>query len=90
MVLRFLMAGASSGIATRQLMLQEAITAVTTAQTEANRQVRYLSLGVAPVAPSEPTYPRKFESTLLAFVVFLGIYILVSLTISILREQISV
>ena len=82
--------GAELRLATRQLMLQEAITAVTTAQTEANRQVRYLSLGVAPVAPSEPTYPRKFESTLLAFVVFLGIYILVSLTISILREQISV
>lgn len=77
-------------LATRQLMLQEAITAVTTAQTEANRQVRYLSLGVAPVAPSEPTYPREFESTLLAFVIFAGIYILVSLTISILREQISV
>ena len=82
--------GAELRLATRQLMLQEAITAVTTAQTEANRQVRYLSLGVAPVAPSEPSYPRKFESTLLAFVIFAGIYILASLTISILREQISV
>ncbi|MEM7614328.1 MAG: capsule biosynthesis protein [Pseudomonadota bacterium] len=77
-------------LATSQLILQESIAAVTTARTEANRQVRYLSMGVAPIAPQEPTYPRKVENTLLAFVVFLGIYIMASLTVSILREQVSV
>jgi len=45
---------------------------------------------VIPIAPDVPTYPRKLENTLLAFVVFMGIYILISLTVSILREQISV
>ncbi|MEM9640684.1 MAG: capsule biosynthesis protein [Pseudomonadota bacterium] len=77
-------------LATSQLILQESIAAVTNARTEATRQVRYLSMGVSPIAPLEPTYPRKVENTLLAFVVFMGIYIMASLTVSILREQVSV
>lgn len=59
-----------------------------TARLEANRQVRYLSIGVSPIAPDEPTYPRAFENTLLAFLIFSGIYLMVSLTASILREQV--
>jgi capsular polysaccharide transport system permease protein len=51
--------------------------------------VRYLSTGVRPVAPDEPTYPRAFENTLLAFLIFSGIYLMLSLTASILREQVS-
>ena len=46
-------------------------------------------MGVRPVAPDEPTYPRKFENTLLAFLIFSGIYLMLSLTASILREQVS-
>ena len=59
------------------------------ARLEANRQVRYLTISVQPVASQEPAYPRAFENTLLAFLVFGGIYLLFSLTASILREQIS-
>ena len=81
---------AESELATRQLILQEAISAMELARLEVNRQTRYLSLGVAPVAPSEPTYPRKLEGTALAFIIFGALYLLVSLTISILREQVSV
>lgn len=81
---------AEGDLATRQLIVAEAVSAMEMARLEANRQVRYLSLAVAPVAPAEATYPRKVESTLLAFFVFGGIYILVSLTLSILREQVSV
>ena len=58
------------------------------ARLEVNRQVRYLSVGVNPVAPDEPTYPRAFENTILAFLIFAGIYLMVSLTASILREQV--
>ena len=81
---------AETELATRQLILQESIGAVEAARLEVNRQTRYLSLGVAPVAPVEATYPRKVEGTALAFVVFFAIYILLSLTVSILREQVSV
>jgi len=70
--------------------MQESLQQLESARVEASRQVLYLSLGVAPVAPDEATYPRKFENTLLAFVIFGGIYILISLTVSILREQLSV
>lgn len=58
------------------------------ARLEANRQVRYLSVAVSPVAPDEPTYPKAFENTLLAFLIFSGVYLMVSLTSSILREQV--
>ncbi len=50
------------------------------------------SLDVEPVAPDEATYPRALENTILAFLVFLvfaGIYLMISLTASILREQVT-
>lgn len=74
---------------TELLMLQTAQTQMEAAQIEANRQVRYLSLGVEPVAPDEATYPRAFENTALAFLIFAGIYLMISLTASILREQVT-
>lgn len=80
---------AEAELATRQLMLSQTLQQLETARIEANRQVRYLSMGVSPVAPDEPTYPRSFENTLLAFLVFSGIYMMLSLTASILREQVS-
>ncbi len=79
---------AEADLSTRQLMLSQALQQLETARIEANRQVRYLSLGVSPVPPDEPTYPRAFENTLLAFLIFGGIYLMASLTASILREQI--
>lgn len=80
---------AEADLANRQLLLQQALQQLETARIEANRQVRYLSLGVSPVAPDEPTYPRAFENTLLALFIFGGIYLMISLTVSILREQVS-
>ncbi|MEM6825429.1 MAG: capsule biosynthesis protein, partial [Pseudomonadota bacterium] len=74
---------------TRTQMMLEALQALESARTEANRQVRYLSLGVNPVPPDEATYPRAFENTLLAALIFAGIYLMISLTASILREQVS-
>jgi len=80
---------AEADLVNRQLLLQQALQQLETAQIEANRQVRYLSLSVSPVAPDDPTYPRKFENTLLAMLIFGGIYLMVSMTASILREQVS-
>ena len=69
--------------------VQAALATVNSAVIEAGRQVRYLSISVAPIAPDEATYPRSFENTLLAFLIFSGIYLMISLTASILREQVS-
>lgn len=71
------------------LQFQAANAQLDAARIEANRQVRYLSLGVEPVAPDEAAYPRAFENTVLAFLIFAGIYLMISLTASILREQVS-
>jgi capsular polysaccharide transport system permease protein len=81
---------AETEVTTRQFLLQQAVTQMETARIEANRQVRYLAMGVTPVAPDAATLPRKFESTALSLVVFAGLYLLASLTVSILREQVSV
>ena len=80
---------AESDLATRQELLAAAAAQMETARIEANKQVRYLSLSVAPVPPDEPTYPRAFQNTLVAFLIFSGIYLMLSLTSSILREQVS-
>jgi capsular polysaccharide transport system permease protein len=74
---------------TRTMMMQEALQQLEAARIEANRQVRYLSTGVNPIPPDEATYPRALENTALAFLVFSGIYLMMSLTASILREQVS-
>lgn len=70
-------------------MVQQALAMRESARQEADRQVRYLSMGVEPVAPDEPTYPRAFENTLVSLLIFAGIYLMISLTVSILREQVS-
>jgi capsular polysaccharide transport system permease protein len=80
---------AQADLATRDLMLQSALQQMEQARVEAGRQVRYLTVAVEPVAAEEPSYPRAFENTILAFLIFAGIYLMVSLTASILREQIS-
>ncbi len=80
---------AQADVQTRQLMLAQAIQSMETARAEANRQTRYLSLSVKPILPDEATYPRAFESTLVAMLIFAGIYLMISMTAAILREQIS-
>ncbi len=80
---------AQADLLTRDMMLQSALQAVESTRMEANRQVRYLTISVEPVASEESSYPRSFENTLLAFMVFGGIYLLISITASILREQVS-
>lgn len=69
--------------------LQLAQTGLDQARTNAGRQVRYLTVAVRPVPSEEPSYPRKFENTILAFLIFGGIYLMLSLTASILREQVT-
>ena len=58
-------------------------------RSEANRQVRYLSLAVSPIPPDEAAYPRAFENTLVAMLILLGIYLMISMTAAILRDQVS-
>ncbi|TMV09777.1 capsule biosynthesis protein [Ruegeria sediminis] len=80
---------AQADLVTRDMMLQTALQQMENTRMEANRQVRYLTVSVNPVPSQEPSYPRKFENTILAFLLFAGIYLLISLTASVLREQVS-
>ncbi|SIT80061.1 capsule biosynthesis protein [Pontibaca methylaminivorans] len=80
---------AQADLAARDMVLQSALQQVEQTRMEANRQVRYLTTSVRPVPSEDPTYPRKFEGTILAFLIFAGIYLMISLTASILREQVT-
>ncbi|KNG94681.1 capsule biosynthesis protein [Pseudaestuariivita atlantica] len=80
---------AQADLATRDLMLQSALETMEQTRRDALSQARYLTTSVVPVASEDPTYPRKFENTVLAFLIFSGIYLMMSLTASILREQVS-
>ncbi|WP_121067834.1 capsule biosynthesis protein [Chachezhania antarctica] len=80
---------AQADLATRDMMMQSALQQVEQTRMEANRQVRYLTISVQPIPSEEPSSPRKFENTVLAFLIFGGIYLMISLTASILREQVS-
>ena len=73
----------------RQQLVATALQNLEAARVEATRQTRYISMGVSPVTPDKATYPRSFEKTLLAIVIFAGIYLMLSLTVSILREQVT-
>lgn len=80
---------AQADLETRQIMLQQSLQQVETARIEANKQVRYLALPVRPVAADEPTYPRVFENTMIALLIFAGLYLMASLTAAILKEQVA-
>ncbi|MCR8549362.1 capsule biosynthesis protein [Salipiger sp. P9] len=80
---------AEADLSTRDLMLQTALERLEQARRDADSQARYLTTSVVPVASEDPSYPRKFENTILAFLIFSGIYLMISLTASILREQVS-
>ncbi|MCT4556612.1 MAG: capsule biosynthesis protein [Pelagimonas sp.] len=80
---------AEADLATRDMMLQTALERLEQARRDADSQARYLTTSVEPVASQDPSYPRSFENTILAFLIFGGIYLMISLTASILREQVS-
>ncbi|MBZ0124279.1 MAG: capsule biosynthesis protein [Roseovarius sp.] len=80
---------AQADLATADMILQSALETKRQSEIEANKQVRYLTVSVHPVASQDPSYPRSFENTAVAFLIFAGIYLMISLTASILREQVS-
>ena len=80
---------AQADVQTRQMILAQAVQSVELARVEAGRQVRYLSVSVSPTPPDEAAYPKAFENTMVTLLILLGIYLMVSMTAAILREQVS-
>lgn len=80
---------AQSDLAAADLRMQTALEQMEQTRAEASRQVRYLTTPVIPIVAESASYPKVFEDTLLAFLIFSGVYLLVSLTASILREQVT-
>ena len=80
---------AQGDLQTRDMMLQRSLENLIQTQREAGSQVRYLTTSVSPVEAQDPSYPKKFENAILAALIFSGIYLMLSLKASILREQVS-
>jgi capsular polysaccharide transport system permease protein len=80
---------AQANVQTRQMMLASTLQQLETARIEANRQVRYLAVTQQPISQDEATYPRAFENTVVAMLIFAGIYLMIAMTAAILREQVA-
>ncbi|WP_229804377.1 capsule biosynthesis protein [Neogemmobacter tilapiae] len=80
---------AEAEVRRRELLVTQAVESMETARVEANRQTRYLSVSVHPIQPDAAAYPRAFENTLVALLIFAGIYLMLAMTVDILREQVS-
>jgi capsular polysaccharide transport system permease protein len=80
---------AQTDIQTRTLLVQAALESMETARGEANQQTKYLNISVNPVAADAAAYPRAFENTAVTLLVLLGIYLMITMTIAILREQMT-
>ncbi len=80
---------AQTQLVLRQELLAASLVQLETARVEANRQTRYLSMAVSPFKSDEASYPKAFESTLLSALLFAGLFLMVSLTASILKEQLT-
>ena len=76
-------------LALRQELLADAFGGLEAARLEAKSRSVYLNRSVDPVVADDKSYPKVFENTLLAFLIFGGIYLLISITYSILREQMT-
>ncbi len=59
------------------------------AEAQARSQRQFITPTLPPTATYEPIYPKKFMSTISAFMVFFALYILISITIEVIREQVS-
>jgi len=71
-------------------LFSAAIQAREAARLDAQRQHRYLAVVVEPSLPDQANYPKKYQLVALTFLVLLGLYIMVSLTVSLIREQASI
>ena len=80
---------AQADVETRRLLLAQSLQATEMARTAANRQSRYLSISVNPIAADEAAYPRAFENTLVVLLIFAGVYLMLSMTAAVLREQVA-
>ncbi len=67
-----------------------AVSGMEQARVQALSQTKYLAVTVRPSTPDEATHPLRYENTGLSFFIFLGAYVLISLTLATLREQISI
>ncbi|MEO1563493.1 MAG: capsule biosynthesis protein [Pseudomonadota bacterium] len=83
------LASAETEVALRQSIVAAAFSGLEAARLEARSRSVYLNRAVDPVIADDATYPKVFENTLLAFLIFGGIYLLISITYAILREQMT-
>ncbi|MDA7551655.1 capsule biosynthesis protein [Rhodobacteraceae bacterium] len=76
-------------VATRDMMFQSSLEHLRATESDATSQSRYLTLAVEPVSAESASHPHAFEDTLTVLLILCGIYLLISITASILREQVN-
>ncbi|MEM6663867.1 MAG: hypothetical protein AAF666_17015 [Pseudomonadota bacterium] len=84
------MIAARLNVETNTAIFAAALERLKVVEAEAAQKQRYLETVSSPSLPDEANYPKKLEMTALAFLGFLGFYIIASLTLSLIREQASI
>lgn len=80
---------AETKVALAQQEYEAAVLNLQAAQAEARSQRTFITTSLPPTPTYEPIYPKKFLSSISAFMIFFALYILVSITIEVIREQVS-
>lgn len=80
---------AQGEVEARLAILGQAAQQLEVARLEAARQMRFVSVSVTPSAPDVAAYPELWKNTGLAFLVFAGLYLAISLAGTVVREQVN-
>lgn len=80
---------AKSEVKTHQQILAKLTDQLIQARQQAASKARFVAVAVSPMRPTAAEYPRPLRDTAIAFVVILLSYLFLSLTVSLLREEIQ-
>ena len=83
------LAGAEAELAARQQILANALATLETARAQSLSQARFLSIAVEPYTPDRAEYPKPIQDTLIFFLANLGLYMIGSLGLTLLRNEVE-
>ncbi len=89
-VVRQKMLVAEADVASKVTLLETQRSLLQAAEAKNIEQKKYITKAIPPTASFEPLYPKKLTTSMMAFVIFFGLYLFIAMTIDVIREQVSV
>ena len=89
-IVRQKMLVAEADVASKVTLLETQRGLLQAAEAKNIEQKKYITKAIPPVASFEPVYPKKLTTSMMAFVIFFGLYLFIAMTVDVIREQVSV